>query len=324
MNKQEIQDSVMERLKIKLSDLEQEYSPKITETVNEINTLEVKAMTLIKKINSMPKQNPIIEFLHSSSFILIPITIGIILLLQEQIVLLIFVGIFFIGIAMILSLMPSVNIIKSRQKLEANHNEIIFKIKNLKDSKDRVYSQLENDKQALVNRANYIISILTARLECENLKTKLAYLVLEEFSKIRDRLELGISYSEMASFFTNAKFAVSQFKLSPDYQTCELLSICIDEAMMLYQYSIEAMKNVYSTTTNAWETADSDTKLRRILRTQFNCVDTDGNREYLVQLFWRLASKKTDKIQQILDTSDYMQFLNSRLNLGQHSGHFLK
>jgi len=317
MNEQEIESLVIERLKAKILNLDQQYSLNTQHISKEITSTEAEVKVLTRKISSAPKQNPILEFLYSNFFTSLVIFLGIILILQGQIIWTFVIGIIVSSLRFIVSYNPSTKTIKIRQKLEASQAELTIKLRNLKDSKDRLSLDLEHDKEELVNLSKYIINVLKARMQCKNLKTNLPYLILEEFNKIKARLSLGINYLEMPSFFTNAKFAVSQFKLSPDYQVCQLLSSYIEDTMTLYEYSIEAMRNKVYVTSDAWTTAESDIRLRAILKEQFSYTKTGEDRGQIVQTFWMLASQNVEKMQQILDTGDYMQFLNTRLNLSK-------
>lgn len=317
MNEQEITAMVAGRLDARLTDLNQQYSLKIEEINNEMPILKEEIKSLDKKIKLIPEQNWMLEFFCSPLFFVIALITVIVLMSSGLIWIAIITAVVSIFITMLLSSNPSVQAISSRQKLESNKSKVSEKLKNLESKKKLLSSELQDDKRALHTQAGYISSVLIARLQCKNFETNLAYLVLEEFNKIEARLSLGISYSEIASFFTNAKFAASQFKTSPDYNICPLLSNSIEEAMLLYEYSIEAMRNKAYSTADAWTTAVSTVELEKILKEDFG-ISVGTDRGNIVQAFWGLASDRVNQIQQILDKGDYMQFLNSRLNLGKN------
>lgn len=258
----------------------------------------------------------VVRNFFSGNFVLFLIVIIIIFLFLR---LFLFAGIIvvtYFAISIGLASNPGTEKIVLKSKLMGQKKNIQEKYESLIKKKELLCSDLKNAEKELRTQAGYISYVLCARVQCTKLETNLVYLVLEEFNKIEARLSLGISYSEISGFFTNAKFAVSQFRISPDYKTCPLLSKNIEEAMLLYEYSIEAMRNKAYAQADSWSTSASTTKLKEILKNDFG-VNVGLDRGDIIQTFWRLASERVTQIQQILDKGDYMQFLNSRLNLGK-------
>jgi len=312
VDEQEVVKIVGERLQVKLAALEQECSSKVQDIDSEIPKIEQKVASLTQRINTVPKQNPFLEFLYSEFFIFLVVLGGGILIWQGLWIWAVVIGIATIIIRLVLSSNSSSQIILARKKLESEKSESSNEMERLKRERERLLSNLELDKEELRQHADYIISILKARLQCKNLKTNLAYLVLEEFNRIKARLSLGIGYAELSEFFTPAKFAVSQFKMSPDYQVCQILSDHINDAMELYEYSIEAFRCKVYAESDPFGSSQTSSRLKNILKEKYFYQSSED----LVQSFWTLASEEIEEIQQILDTGDYMQFLSTRLNLG--------
>lgn len=312
MDEQEVVKIVGERLQVKLAALEQECSSKVQDIDSEIPKIEQKVASLTQRINTVPKQNPFLEFLYSGFFIFLVVLGGGILIWQGLWIWAVVIGIATIIIRLVLSSNSSSQIILARKKLESEKSESSNEMERLKRERERLLSNLELDKEELRQHADYIISILKARLQCKNLKTNLAYLVLEEFNRIKARLSLGIGYAELSGVFTPAKFAVSQFKMSPDYQVCQILSDHINDAMELYEYSIEAFRCKVYAESDPFGSSQTSLRLKNILKEEYFYQSSED----LVQSFWTLASEEIEEIQQILDNGDYVQFLSTRLNLG--------